>query len=86
MPINKAQTANIQQYTESVNVNGEIHITGRFDGVQMDQTLPNKIPCIIMFDPEINNLVAVQDVANELRPGMKFVSVVTEATAAAKQN
>jgi hypothetical protein len=86
MPINKTEVASINQYTETILPSGELHITGRFDGQQMAQTLPYRVPCIIMYDPELKNLMAVQDVANDIRPGMKFVSIITEISAGAKQN
>lgn len=80
MPVNKAQVANVTQYTETINAAGELHIVGKFDGNQVKQTLPNRIPGILFYDPSNNNLFLVHS-ADEVFPHWKFVSFLHEVSA-----
>jgi hypothetical protein len=77
MAISKAQAATIQQYTETILPSGEMHVVGNFDGNDVKQTLPNRVPGMLFYDPSNNNLFLVQHV-NETFPHWKYVSFVHE--------
>lgn len=52
MPVNKVPTANLTNYSTTVDPNtGEVVVTARFQGVDVDQRVQCTPPCILFFSP-----------------------------------
>lgn len=52
MPVNKVPTANLTNYSTTVNPNtDEIQIVARYQGVDVNQVVPCAPPCIVFFSP-----------------------------------
>lgn len=79
MATNKLQMANIQQYTESVNANGEISVSGQISGQAFSQTLFCEVPCVLFFDPSNATVHALHEM-HEWRPGLLLMSFITSVT------
>lgn len=72
----KAQTATLQQYTEIITPEGDIHISAKDGAVILDQYLTCQPPCLIMYNPANYNFFAYHDI-RDMELGMKFVSLIT---------
>jgi hypothetical protein len=78
MPVVHLSGASLTQYQETVNAQGEIVITARYQGVDLAQTLICEPPCIIFFNPATLNFYVGH--LEEYQPNSQFVEVVTAIT------
>jgi hypothetical protein len=60
-------TANVVQLAFQKNEQGELQITGKFQGADLNQTVPVQIPCMLFIDPSNNNMQAFNDL-REVNP------------------
>jgi len=68
-------SATITGYTESVNANGELVISGMDGLTPVAQTLPIRPPCVIFYDTSNRNFYAVQDLSN-ISPTWQFLKFI----------
>jgi len=74
MAVIQKQIVFINNYTESVNQNNELHVTGTYQTHQIDQTITVPTPCLLMLDSTNGNLVAIP-IAN-YDPNLKLVKII----------
>jgi hypothetical protein len=86
MPANVSTTAALTQLTISVDGNGQLVVSAKFQGTPVGQTLPNPNPggpTGLFFSPSLLNFTLVRDL-NDLAGGdWQFVQLYSSITAAA---
>ena len=75
MAVNKPNTAVIANYQESVNANGELVLSGIYQGTPVSQTTPSvTVPSALFIDSVNTNFYVVP--LEQFEPTFEFVEIV----------
>lgn len=72
---NQWPSATVGSYSETVNAQGELQLSGVYKGTQVSQTVPCQSPCILFIDPVNRNFYAVDNI-HEADPSWEFVKLI----------
>lgn len=72
---NAYPTANVGAYSESINEQGELVISGNYKGDQISQTVPCHPPCILFLDTVNKNFYAIENI-HDADPAWEFVKLI----------